>query len=81
MFIVLEGSISDVKESLSDIVVKKAAQPSTFSANDDLNFVVFRGVFSTGGYGLKIDRVEKQGNRFTVFATYTDPGKGTELLD
>ncbi len=76
MFIVLKGSIPDVKESLSDIVVKKAAQPSTFSASDELSLVVFRGIFNTGGYGITIDRVEKQGNEFTVFATYTDPGKG-----
>ena len=76
LFTVLKGSISDVKESLNNIVVKKAAQPSTFSISDELNLVVFRGVFSTGGYGIKINRVEKQGNEFTVFATYTDPGKG-----
>lgn len=75
LFIVLKGNISDVKESLNDIVVKKASQPSTFSVNDDLNFIVFRGVFNTGGYGIKINRVERQGNEFTVFANYTDPGE------
>lgn len=76
LFIVLKGSVPDVKECLNDIVVKKASQPSTFSVNDDLNFVVFRGVFNTGGYGIKINRVERQGNEFTVFANYTDPGEG-----
>ncbi len=76
VFAILKGSIFDVKESLNDIVVKKAALPSVFSVSDELNLVVFRGVFSTGGYGITINRVEKQGNRFTVFATYTDPGKG-----
>ncbi len=76
MFTVLKGSIPEVKESLKDIVIKKAAQTSTFSVDDELNFVVFRGVFPTGGYGINIDRVEKQGNIFTVYATYSDPGKG-----
>ncbi len=76
MFIVLKGSLPEAKESLNNIVVKKAAQPSTFSVSDELNLVVFRGVFNTGGYGIKINRVERQGNEFTVFATYTDPGKG-----
>lgn len=80
-FMVLKGGISDVKESLNDIVIKKAAQPSTFSVSDDLNLVVFRGVFSTGGYGIKIGRVEKQGNEFTVYASYTDPGKGMAVTE
>ncbi|MCZ7392442.1 MAG: protease complex subunit PrcB family protein [Candidatus Methanoperedens sp.] len=76
IFIVLNGSIPEVKERLNSIVIKKALQPSAFSVNDALNFVVFRGVFSTSGYGIAIDRVEKQGNEFAVFANYTDPGKG-----
>lgn len=76
MFTVLNGSIPEVKEHLNSIVIRKAPQPSTFSANDTLNFVVFRGVFSTGGYGIKINKVVKQGNAFTIFATYTDPGEG-----
>ncbi len=81
MFTVIKGSIPEVKESLKDIVIKKAAQTSTFSVDDDLNFVVFRGVFSTGGYGINIDRVEKQGNIFTVYATYRDPGKGIGVTE
>jgi hypothetical protein len=75
VFIVLKGNILDVKGRLNDIVVKKAAQPSTFSVSDDMNLVVFRGVFSTGGYGIDINRVERQGNEFIVYANYTDPGK------
>jgi hypothetical protein len=81
LFIILNGSIPDVKESLNDIVVKKAAQPSTFSVGDDLNIVVFRGVFNTGGYGIQIERVEKQGNEFIVYANYTDPGKGMAVTE
>ncbi len=76
MFTVLNGSIPEVKERLNSIVIKKIPQPSAFSVDDALNFVVFRGVFSTGGYRIAIDRVEKQGYEFTVFANYTDPGKG-----
>ncbi len=39
MFTVIKGSIPEVKESLKDIVIKKAPQISTFSADDELNFV------------------------------------------
>ncbi|VVB84632.1 S-layer protein [uncultured archaeon] len=81
MFTVIKGSIPEVKESLKNIVIKKVAQTSTFSVDDDLNFVVYRGVFSTGGYGISIDRVEKQGNIFTVYATYRDPGKGIGVTE
>jgi hypothetical protein len=76
MFTVINGTIPEVNERLNSIAIKKAPQTSTFSVDDALNFVVFRGVFSTGGYGIKINRVVKQGNAFAVFATYTDPGKG-----
>lgn len=81
MFTVLNGSIPEVKERLNGIVIKKAPQPSIFSVDDALNFVVFRGVFSTGGYGIKINKVVKQGNAFTVFANYTDPGKGMVVTE
>jgi S-layer protein (TIGR01567 family) len=76
MFTVIKGSIPEVKESLKEIVIEKAPQQSTFSIDDELNFVVFRGVFSSGGYGIDIDRVERQGSAFTVYATYIDPGEG-----
>jgi hypothetical protein len=76
VFAVLKGSIPEVKESLKDIVIKKAAQPSTFSVDEDLNLVVMRGVFNTGGYGININRVERLSNAFTVYATYMDPGEG-----
>lgn len=72
MFTVINGSISEVKEILKDIVINKASQQSTFSADDELNFIVFRGVFSKAGYGINIDRVERQGNALTVYATYVD---------
>ncbi|MCX9012439.1 MAG: S-layer protein domain-containing protein [Candidatus Methanoperedens sp.] len=81
IFTVIRGSIPEVKESLKDIIIKKAAQTSTFSVNDDLNLVVFRGVFNTGGYGINIDRVEKQGNIFTVYTTYIDPGEGVGVTE
>jgi len=76
VFAVLKGGIPEVKESLKEIVIKKAAQPSAFSADEDLNLVVMRGVFNTGGYGISIERMERQVNVFTVYATYTDPGEG-----
>ncbi len=81
VFTVIRGSIPEVKESLKDIVINKTALQSIFSVDDELNFVVFRGVFSTGGYGINIDRVERLGNVFTIHATYTDPGKGTAVIE
>ncbi len=81
MFTVIKGDIPEVKESLKDIIIKKANQTSTFSTDDELNFVVFRGVFNTGGYGINIDRVERQGNAFTVYATYSEPGKGVGVTE
>lgn len=76
LFLVLKGSTQDVKIGLSDIVIKKVAPPSAFSVDDELNIVVFRGVFNTGGYGIRIEQVEIKGNEFAVYATYTDPGEG-----
>lgn len=66
-FTLIKGSIPEVKESL-----REPPQQSTFSVNDSLNIIVFRGVFSKAGYGINIDRVERQGNAFTVYATYVD---------
>ncbi len=80
MFMVLNGSVSEVKERLNDIVVRKAEVPSVFPSRDDLNFVVFRGVFPSGGYSIDIGNVERQGDVFTVHATYTDPGKGIGVV-
>jgi len=76
MFMVINGSLFEVKERLNDIVVRKAELPSVFSSPDDLNFVVFRGVFATGGHGISIEKVERQGNIFTIYAIYIDPGIG-----
>jgi len=76
LFLMLKGSTQDVKIGLSDIVIKKVAPPSAFSVDDELNLIVFRGVFNTGGYGIRIERVERRGNDFAVYATYTDPGEG-----
>jgi hypothetical protein len=76
LFLVLKGSTQDVKTGLSDIVIKKVALPSAFSVDDELNIVVFRGVFNTGGYGIRIEQVERNGNEFAIYATYTDPGEG-----
>ena len=76
LFLVLKGSTQDVKISLNDIIIRKVASPSAFSVDDELNLIVFRGVFKTGGYGIRIERVERKGNEFAVYATYTDPGEG-----
>lgn len=76
MFYVIPGDIEEVKEGLREIVVEKAQGRTSFPEGENLNLVVFRGVFNTGGYGVKISRVEKRGNTFHVHAVYTDPGRG-----
>jgi|GEM_PF-1284064 hypothetical protein len=75
-FYVVAGDVKEVKGALMEILAGKAPR-TTFSEDESLNLVVFRGVFSTGGHGIKINRVERVGNTFIVHATFTDPGKGT----
>jgi hypothetical protein len=73
---ILAGDIGAVKKGLEEIVLNKPPTKFAFNENEVINIVVFRGVFSTGGYGIKIAKVERVGNAFVVHATYTDPGKG-----
>jgi hypothetical protein len=76
MFFVAKGDKAEVRGKLSGIVTGEASADVTFSKGDALNFVIFRGVFGTGGYGITIDMVERTGNGFTIHATFSDPGKG-----
>jgi hypothetical protein len=73
---VIPGEISTVKSRLREIVVDKQAPGTAFSPDEGLNIVVFRGVFSTGGHGISIDKVLLDGSTFLVHATYSDPGPG-----
>lgn len=75
-FYVIAGDAGEVTETLNDIVVQQTPVKTTFASGDDLNLVIFRGVFSTGGHGIAIDRVERAGSTFIVYASYTDPGRG-----
>ena len=74
-FYVISGEINEVKEKLKKILAGESAR-STFSRDESINLVVFRGVFPTGGYGIEINSVERAGNTFIVRATFTDPGRG-----
>ncbi|MCZ7381583.1 MAG: S-layer protein domain-containing protein [Candidatus Methanoperedens sp.] len=78
MFAVIKGSIPQVKESYEEIIVNKTVQQSTFSVDDDLNFVISRGI--TPGFDINISRVEKQGDVYTVYATYIDQGTDLGIL-
>lgn len=73
---VLAGDIDAVKKDLRDLVVNLSTPRSTFNRDETINLVVFRGVYSTGGYGIEINRIEKIDNALTVYATYTNAGKG-----
>ncbi len=78
-FFVIPGSVQEVREELADILAGRREPRKTFRADEELNFVVFRGVFPTGGYGLSVDSVQRRGNTFTVRVTYTDPQPGAVL--
>lgn len=73
---ILPGNISTVKKGLDALVTWESAPRTTFSQDEDLNLVVFRGVFGTGGHGISINSVESSDNILTIHATYTDPGPG-----
>jgi len=73
---IVEGDIDTAREKARELITGKSEQIMEFNSGDPLNFVVFRGVFPTGGYGLKINSVEKVDNIFLVHAEYSKPGKG-----
>jgi hypothetical protein len=75
-FFAASGDAEDAKEKLNEIIVWGEAADNNFKEGDELNLVVFRGVFSTGGYGIAIDGVERAGSTFIIHATYADPGPG-----
>lgn len=78
IFAVIKGNIPQVKETYEEIIVNKTAQQSTFSVDDDMNFVVSRGI--TPGFDISISKVEKLGNVYTVYATYIDQGTDLGIL-
>lgn len=73
---VLAGDTDTVRKDLENIIVNSSTPRSTFNRDETINLVVFRGVYSTGGYGIEINRIEKIDNALTVYATYTNAGKG-----
>ena len=73
---VIPGDAVTVKSTLKEIVVDKQPPRTTFSKDDPLNIVVFRGIFSTGGYDVRISKVLFDGTTFVVYATFSDPGAG-----
>ncbi len=75
-FYILSGDTPAVKKSLEALVIDRVSPSVVFTEDEILNLVVFRGVFSTGGHGIEINKVEKAGNTFIVYAIYTDSGRG-----
>ncbi len=77
-FFVIPGTLDEVREELRRIASGEQKPRSRFSTEEQLNFVVFRGVFRvypTGWYWLRVDSVQRAGNTFTVRVTYIDkPG-------
>lgn len=77
---ILPGDASTVKKGLEALVTGESAPRTAFSQDETLNIVIFRGVFNTGGYDIKVDKVNIAGNALTVHATYTDPGPGLLVI-
>lgn len=73
---VISGDTASVKGTLEKIVVYKQPPRSSFTQNEHINIVVFRGVFRTGGYGISISEVLLDDNTFIVRAVYSEPGSG-----
>ncbi len=73
---IVEGEIDTAWEKARELITGKSEQVTEFNSDGPLNFVVFRGVFSSGGYGLKIISVKKEGNIYLVHAEYSNPGEG-----
>ncbi len=71
-FTIIEGNIPEVKRNFVDMLRKNESREYIFSADDELNFAISRGVFGIAGPKIIIDKVERQGNIFTVYATYMD---------
>ncbi len=71
-FAVLEGNISEVKKKFVDIFSKNASRQYIFSTDDELNFAISRGVYGIAGPEIIIDKVERQGDIFTIYASYMD---------
>ncbi len=80
-FFVATGDMDVAWGKARTIATGEVEQAVEFDAGEPLNFVVLRGIFPTGGYGLEIDRVEKTGNIFAVHAIYTDPGRGMMVTE
>jgi len=72
----LPGGLEEVKTALPQLVKGVEEQRKSFSPGENLSIVVFRGVFSTGGHGIDIERVDVKDNVINVHAVYTDPGPG-----
>lgn len=45
------------------------------NVGDFISILVSRGMFSTGGYGLEIESIEKMDYAFVLSANFTDPGR------
>lgn len=44
---------------------------------DRVLIAVFQGAQRTGGYAIRIDRIERNASRLVVHATFTEPDAGT----
>ena len=79
-FFVIAGSRDEAVEKLREIIIQRKPPEKIFSESEEINFVIFRGVFRTGGYGVSVDRVERNKNEFLIYASYKNPEKGAMLI-
>lgn len=79
-FLVLPGDQAEVQQKLKQIITQGEQAPENFKSDEKLNLVIFRGVFRTGGYSIKIEKVARNGNEYTVEAVYHDPEPGGMVI-
>lgn len=76
-FIMLTGQDeSAVLRNLRAVVVEREKPPAKACNPEGLNLVIFRGVFGSGGYGLKVTEVAWQDGTLVVDCDFEDPGAG-----
>ncbi len=73
---VVAGDLEVTREEVRALIIGERGQAFEFGTEEVLSFAVFRGVFSTGGHGLEIERIERISNSFSIHAVYSDPGRG-----
>ena len=67
---------ADILRRLRAVIVAGEPPPTSGRYEQGLNLVVFRGVFGSGGYDLRVRDVRLQARQIVVECDFEDPGDG-----